>query len=99
MKKLILIIAALFIYCNVTFAQDQTSSDQAKSDKTKAEQAKAEPFNKWEIGVNGGVGNLVGEYNMKNMRAYADWDSNAGAFGFGAFVKKNFSKSSKECNA
>ena len=46
------------------------------------------PFNKWEIGVNGGVGNFSGEYN-KNLKSTYDWDSQ-GKFGFGATLKKNF---------
>ena len=46
------------------------------------------PFNKWEIGVNGGISNFSGEYN-KNLKSTYDWDSQ-GKFGFGATVKKNF---------
>jgi len=95
MKKLILIIVVIFSYCNLTFAQDQakpvtTKQDQTKPVTTKQDQANTEPFNKWEIGVNGGVSNFSAEYNMHNWSPYADWDSQ-GAFGFGAFVKKNFS--------
>ena len=85
MKKLILIVAVMFAFCTFTFAQDK-----AKPEKTKQEQSKSEPFNKWEIGFNAGVGNFSGEYNMHNWGPYNDWDS-SGQFGFGAFVKKNFS--------
>ena len=90
MKKLILIIVVIFSCYNLTFAQDQAKPDMAKSDKTKTDEAKTEPFNKWEIGVNGGVGNFAREYDLHKWTSYADWDSQL-AFGFGAFVKKNFS--------
>ena len=45
-------------------------------------------FNKWEIGVNGGIGNFSGEYNQ-HLKSTYDWDSQ-GSFGFGSTVKKNF---------
>ena len=77
MKKLILSIVVLFACYNLTFAQDK---------------AKSEPFNKWEIGLNAGVANYSGEYNMYKDSRFSqnfDWDSHPN-FGLGAFVKKNF---------
>jgi len=78
MKKLSLIFAVLIMSCTFTFAQ---------------EKEKAEPFNNWEIGVNLGVANFAGEYNMfKDARFnhFNHWNSDMN-LGFGALVKKNFS--------
>ncbi len=55
-------------------------------------QDKTEPFNKWEIGINGGVSSFSGEYNMLKRNQFSPsygWNSN-GEFGFGATLKKNF---------
>ena len=78
MKKTILSVLAIFMCIAFTFAQDKTSS---------------EPNKNWEIGINAGVANFAGEYNMfKDARFnhFNHWDSQLN-FGFGAFVKKNFS--------
>ena len=75
MKKLLLIVTVLF-FCNFLSAQTKTN---------------AEPFNKWEIGINGGVANYSGEYQFNGLKSHStyDWDSKAG-LGFGANLKKNF---------
>ena len=67
---------ALLLSFNFLSAQDKTNT---------------EPFNKWEIGVNGGVANYSGEYQFNGLKSHStyDWDSQAG-IGFGANVKKNF---------
>ncbi|HEY3390602.1 MAG TPA: OmpA family protein [Prolixibacteraceae bacterium] len=78
MKKLSLSIVVLFISCAFTFAQ---------------EKVKPEPYSNWEIGVNAGVANFTGEYNMfKDARFnhFNHWKSDMN-IGFGALVKKNFS--------
>jgi len=78
MKKLSLIVAVLIMSCTFIFAQ---------------EKEQAEPFNNWEIGVNLGVANFAGEYNMfKDARFnhFNHWNSDMN-LGFGALVKKNFS--------
>ena len=57
-------------------------------------QDKPEPFNRWEIGVNGGVGSFAGEYNMLKDNRFTPsygWNSK-GQFGFGASLKKNFNQ-------
>ncbi|NEW83686.1 MAG: OmpA family protein [Mariniphaga sp.] len=79
MKKLSLSVVVLFACYALTFAQDK---------------AKSEPADKrWEIGINAGVANFAGEYNMfKDARFhhFNFWKSDMD-FGFGALVKKNFS--------
>jgi len=78
MKKLSLSIVVLFACYALTFAQDK---------------AKAEPADtRWEIGVNAGVANFAGEYNMSKVARFNHfnhWNSDMD-FGFGALVKKNF---------
>ncbi len=77
MKKLSLSIVVLFMCYSLTFAQ---------------EKAKSEPNKKWEIGLNAGVANFTGEYNMfKDARFnhFNHWNSDLN-FGFGALIKKNF---------
>ena len=70
--KKLFLVTTMILLCTFIFAQT----------------TKKEPFNKWEIGVNGGVSNFSGEYNSKLHSTY-DWDSQ-GSFGFGATLKKNF---------
>ena len=57
------------------------------------EKEKSEPYNNWELGVNVGVANFAGEYNMSKdarFHHYNHWDSGKN-IGFGLLVKKNFS--------
>jgi len=57
------------------------------------EKAKSEPYNNWEIGVNVGVANFAGEYNMykeARFNHFNHWNSDMN-LGFGLLVKKNFS--------
>jgi len=79
MKKLSLIVVVLLACYTLTFAQ---------------EKGKAEPADKrWEIGINAGVANFTGEYNMYNearWNHFNHWDSDLN-FGFGALMKKNIS--------
>ena len=79
MKKLSLSVVVLFACYALTFAQ---------------EKAKSEPADKrWEIGINAGVANFAGEYNMfkdSRFNHFNHWDSDMN-FGFGALVKKNIS--------
>lgn len=79
MKKFSLIAVVLLLSFVSTFAQDKTNAEPA--DK------------RWEFGVNVGVANFTGEYNMsKDSRFHHinHWDSDMN-LGFGALVKKNFS--------
>ncbi|HZK95834.1 MAG TPA: hypothetical protein VFC67_16650, partial [Prolixibacteraceae bacterium] len=78
MKKFSLSVLAMFMCFAFAFAQ---------------EQEKSEPYNNWELGVNVGVANFAGEYNMyKDARFnhYNHWNSDMN-LGFGLLVKKNFS--------
>ena len=79
MKKLSLSVVVLFACYALTFAQDKT---------------KSEPVDKrWEIGINAGVANFSGEYNMNKDSRFHHvnfWNSDM-KFGFGALVKKNIS--------
>ena len=79
MKKLSLSVIVLFMCYALTFAQEKAKSEPADT--------------RWEIGVNAGVANFAGEYNMfKDARFhhFNFWKSDMN-FGFGALVKKNFS--------
>lgn len=66
----------MFLFCGIISAQQTL---------------KPQPFNKWEVGINGGVSNYTGEYHINALKSYQyyDWDSKAG-LGFGVSVKKNF---------
>jgi outer membrane protein OmpA-like peptidoglycan-associated protein len=79
MKKLSLSIVVLFMCCALAFSQ---------------EKAKSEPVDKrWEVGLNMGLANFAGEYNMAKVSRFNHfnfWNSDKD-FGFGASVKKNFS--------
>jgi outer membrane protein OmpA-like peptidoglycan-associated protein len=78
MKKLSLTIVVLFMFCTFTFAQ---------------EKEKSAPYKNWEIGINAGVANFSGEYNMykeARFNHFNHWNSDMN-LGFGALVKKNFS--------
>ena len=79
MKKLSLSVVVLFMCYALTFAQEKAKSEPADT--------------RWEIGVNAGVANFAGEYNMfKDARFhhFNFWKSDMD-FGFGALVKKNIS--------
>lgn len=57
------------------------------------EKVKPEPYKNWEIGINAGVANFSGEYNMfKDARFnhFNHWKSDMN-IGYGALVRKNFS--------
>jgi len=57
------------------------------------EKEKSKPYNNWEIGVNIGVANFAGEYNMykeARFNHFNHWNSDMN-LGFGLSVKKNFS--------
>jgi len=78
MKKLSLVIVLLFASYALIFAQD-------KGEKL--------PYKRWEIGVNAGVSNFTGSYvvSKNDFGKYFNnfnYDYN---FGYGLFVKKNFS--------
>ncbi len=78
MKKLVLCVAVSLMWYSFIFAQ---------------ETKKTESFKKWEIGINAGVANYAGEYNMfkeARFNHFNHWDSGYN-LGFGALVKKNFS--------
>jgi len=78
MKKLSLSLVVILMCFAFTFAQDKTESEPNKS---------------WEVGINAGVANYSGGYNMysgSRWNHYNHWDSNLN-FGFGALVKRNFS--------
>jgi len=78
MKKLSFSIVVLLMCYVSTFAQDKVES---------------EPFRNWEIGINGGIANFSGEYNMfKDARFnhFNHWNSDIN-IGFGALLKRNFS--------
>jgi len=77
MKKLSLSVAVLFICYALTFAQEKSKSGSDKQ---------------WEIGLNAGVANFAGEYNMLKDSRFNhsnDWKTHLD-FGIGASVKKNF---------
>jgi len=78
MKKLSLTIVALFMCYTFIFAQ---------------EKEKSVPYKNWEIGINAGIANFTGEYNMYSkarFNHFNHWNSDIN-LGFGALVKKNFS--------
>jgi len=78
MKRFILSVLAMFMCFAFAFAQ---------------EQEKSEPHNNWELGVNVGVANFAGEYNMykaARFNHFNHWNSDMN-LGFGLLVKKNFS--------
>src|SRR5665647_677276 len=78
MKKFSLSVLAMFMCFAFAFAQ---------------EPEKSEPHNNWELGVNVGVANFAGEYNMFKEARFNHinhWNSNMN-LGFGLLVKKNFS--------
>jgi len=78
MKKLSLIIVALLMSNAFSFGQ---------------EKVKPEPYKNWEIGINAGVANYTGEYNMfKDARFnhFNHWNGDMN-IGFGALIKKNLS--------
>ena len=77
MKKFSLSVLALFMCFAFAFAQ---------------EQEKSETHNNWELGVNVGVANFSGEYNMykaARFNHFNHWNSDMN-LGFGLLVKKNF---------
>ena len=77
MKKLSLVVVFLFASYAFIFAQE-------KGDKL--------PYNRWEIGVNAGVANFAGSTNISKdnfMSHFNDFKSDMN-FGYGLFVKKNF---------
>ena len=79
MKKLSLSVVVLFACYALAFAQEKAQTDPA--DK------------RWEIGINAGVANFTGEYNMLKGNRFQhsnDWNNDLN-FGFGALVKKNLS--------
>ena len=78
MKKLSLSIITLLICFAFTFAQDKP---------------KSEPYNAWEVGVNVGVANYAGEYNMYKEARFNHFNhwKNEMNLGYGVSVKKNFS--------
>lgn len=78
MKKFSLSFIALFVCYVTSFAQ---------------EKAKPEPYKNWEIGINVGVANFTGEYNMFKDARFNHFNHFKGDmdFGFGASLKKNFS--------
>ncbi len=79
MKKLSLSVIVLFMCYALTFAQEKAKSEPADT--------------RWEFGINAGVANYAGEYNMfKDARFhhFNFWKSDMN-FGFGALVKKNIS--------
>ena len=78
MKKLSLSILIIFMCNAFTFAQQKTGY---------------EPYRKWEIGINAGVANFTGGYNMykeSKWNHFNHWNGNLN-LGVGALVKKNFS--------
>lgn len=78
MKKLVLCVAISLIGYTFLFAQEPKESASLK---------------KWEFGLNAGVANFAGEYNMykeAQFNHFNHWDSDYN-LGFGAFIKKNFS--------
>jgi len=79
MKKLCLSVVVLFMCYALTFAQEKAKSEPADT--------------RWEIGINAGVANFAGEYNMfkdSRFNHFNHWNSDMD-FGFGALVKKNIS--------
>ena len=79
MKKLSFSVVVLLMCYTLTFAQEKAKSDPADT--------------RWELGINAGVANFTGEYNMfKDARFnhFNHWNSDMN-FGFGASVKKNIS--------
>ena len=79
MKKLSLSVVVLFMCYALTFAQEKAKSEPADT--------------RWEVGINLGVANYAGEYNMfkeSRWHHFNFWKSDMD-FGFGALVKKNFS--------
>ena len=80
MKKFSFSLVAMLMCYAYVFAQEKGKE-------------KSEPFNNWEIGVNAGVANFTGEYNMfKDARFnhFNHWNSKMN-LGMGLLVKKNFS--------
>lgn len=78
MKKLSLIILFFFVSSALIFAQE-------KGDKL--------PYKQWEIGINAGVSNFTGSYSVNKdafFKHFNDFKNDMG-FGYGFFVKKNFS--------
>lgn len=78
MKKFSLSFVVLLMCPVLTFGQDK---------------AKYQPYNNWEIGINAGVANFTGEYNMFKDARFNHFDhwKNGIDLGVGALVKKNFS--------
>lgn len=78
MKKLSLSLVVILMCYAFTYAQDKKDS---------------EPNKNWEVGINAGVANFTGGYNMysgSKFNHWNHWNSDLN-FGFGALVKKNFS--------
>lgn len=78
MKKLSLSLVVILMCYAFTYAQDKKDS---------------EPNKNWEVGINAGVANFTGGYNMysgSRWNHFNHWNSDMN-FGFGALVKKNFS--------
>ena len=78
MKKFSLSLVVILMCYVFTFAQDKKDS---------------EPYKNWEIGINVGVANFAGEYNMykeSRWNHYNHWKGDLD-LGVGALVKKNFS--------
>ena len=77
MKKLSLVVALLFVSYALIFAQE-------KGDNL--------PYNRWEIGINAGVANSIGASSFSKdamLKRINDFNNDMG-FGYGFFVKKNF---------
>lgn len=77
MKKLSLSLVVILMCYSFTYAQDKKDSEPNKS---------------WEVGINAGVANFTGGYNMyskSRWNHFNHWNSDLN-FGFGASVKKNF---------
>ena len=82
MKKFNLSILVLLISSTLTFAQEKVNTNPDPVDQ------------RWEIGINAGISNFSGEYNMSKESRFHHinhWDSDMN-IGFGALVKKNLSQ-------
>lgn len=81
MKKLSLSLVVIFLCYAFAFAQDKQDKKDSEPNKT------------WEVGINLGVDNFTGGYNMYSKSKWNHFNHWKGDldFGFGALVKKNFS--------
>ena len=77
MKKLSLVVVCLFASYALLFAQDKSENL---------------PYNRWEIGVNAGVANFLGSTSISKdamLKSFREFNIDMD-FGYGLFVKKNF---------